>query len=201
LPVALFHVWNIDGAIPNIEAPSSSRKSKVSQAQSKIDKLLVQRRVAYVAQKPNVTAADYAAAKSVKRSRNLLRHYNNVLQLCVALRILGCRTISPAEVKRGSTILSAVFQDWANMGTHLTPYFHFAMHLMETFERFGPAYGWWVNAYERNNGTLGRYNHNGHAGGELEATLMRTWRKSQLVQDLVSHSLSSHNINDVPCVT
>ena len=30
----------------------------------------------------------------------------------------------------------------------------------------------WAFGYERNNGTLGRFNHNGHSGGELEATIM-----------------------------
>jgi hypothetical protein len=51
--------------------------------------------------------------------------------------------------------------------------------------QMGPCYGWWVYAYERNNGWLGRTKHNGHSGGELEATMMRRWWKVKFIQDLV----------------
>jgi len=51
--------------------------------------------------------------------------------------------------------------------------------------QLGPCYGWRVYGYERNNGWLGRTAHNGHSGGELEATMMRSWWKVKFVQDLV----------------
>ncbi|KAJ7236617.1 hypothetical protein C8J57DRAFT_1439267 [Mycena rebaudengoi] len=37
----------------------------------------------------------------------------------------------------------------------------------------GPLYAWWTYAYERNNGLLGRFNHNDHSGGQLKGTMMR----------------------------
>jgi len=55
------------------------------------------------------------------------------------------------------------------------------------FLKWGPCYGWWVFAYERNNGWLGRTNNNGHSGGELEATMMRRWWKVIFIQDLLTH--------------
>lgn len=46
-------------------------------------------------------------------------------------------------------------------------------------------YNLWVWMYERHNGFLGRRKTNGRGGGELEATLMRGWWKTQLVETLV----------------
>ena len=71
------------------------------------------------------------------------------------------------------------------MGCHLTPYFHLAMHIEPQFLKWGPCYGLRVFMYERNNGWLGRTNHNGHSGGELEATMMWHWWKVIFIQDLV----------------
>lgn len=185
LPVALFHAWNVNGKIPDQDAPHSRSKSKVAKSQAETDELIAKRRRAFLSSLPESENPQKRSAKDIPRNRNFQRHYQNILKLCVALRILGCRSLSPNEAQRGCTMLNQVFQEWASMGSHLTPYFHFATHLLGLFLRFGPAYGWWVMAYERNNGTLVKFNHNGHAGGELEGTLMRAWWKSLLVQDLV----------------
>ncbi|KIK91508.1 hypothetical protein PAXRUDRAFT_797245 [Paxillus rubicundulus Ve08.2h10] len=77
-------------------------------------------------------------------------------------------------------------RSWARMGCHLTPYFHFAQHFQRQFLQFGPCYAIWAFPYERNNGFLGRTNHNNHKGGELECTMMRRWWKGFVVHDLVS---------------
>jgi hypothetical protein len=81
------------------------------------------------------------------------------------------------------------------MHCHLVPYFHYAaVHLEPQFLKHGPGPGWWTYAYERNNSFLGRFNTNGHSGGELEGTMMRGWWKATLIQDLVSQeSLCSWN--------
>ncbi|KAJ7432669.1 hypothetical protein B0H11DRAFT_1759884 [Mycena galericulata] len=61
------------------------------------------------------------------------------------------------------------------MHCHLVPYFHYAIHLEDQFLKYGPGPGWWTYCYERNNGLLGRFNTNGHSGGEMEGTMMRGW--------------------------
>jgi hypothetical protein len=104
---------------------------------------------------------------------------------CAALRILGNHSITKYEAARGLDLLSKVFQNWGLMNLHMTPYFHLVIHAIDPIVRFGPVYGWHVYPYERHNGRLGRFNHNGHAGGELEATLMRSWWRGQLVTTLV----------------
>lgn len=80
------------------------------------------------------------------------------------------------------------------MNVHMTPYFHLALHAIDPLTRFGPTYGWHVDPYERHNGTCGRFNHNGHAGGELEAMIMRSWWRGQLVTTLVSLSLDQNRM-------
>lgn len=138
-----------------------------------------------LAKKPDATDAEVARAKCATMNRSLRRHYDTVVEFSAAVRIMSPRSISPDEVRRGCAALSRSFQSWARMGCHLTPYFHLATHLEPQYLKWGPCYGWWVFAYERNNGWLGRTNHNGHAGGELEATMMRRWWKVVFIQDLV----------------
>ncbi|KAF9219170.1 hypothetical protein BS17DRAFT_718361 [Gyrodon lividus] len=71
------------------------------------------------------------------------------------------------------------------MNCHLTPNFHFACHLPEHINAYGPAYVWWVFPYEQAIGLLGQANHNSHGSGEIETTFMCSWCKSILSQDLV----------------
>ncbi|KAF8480610.1 hypothetical protein JB92DRAFT_2766223, partial [Gautieria morchelliformis] len=163
LPIALFHAWNIEAHLD--------------------------------ASHPTPTAADYIAAQNMERSHNYKDHYESILSFCAALQILGNRSITSYEAARGLDMLSKVFRKWALseitirntlMNLHMTPYFHLVIQAIDPITRFGPVYGWHVYPYERHNGKLGRFNHNGHAGGELEATLMRSWWRGQLVTTLVA---------------
>ncbi|KAH9856066.1 hypothetical protein C2E23DRAFT_722392 [Lenzites betulinus] len=83
---------------------------------------------------------------------------------------------------------------------HLTPYFHLLTHFILFICKFGPVYAWWAYVYERFNGWLSKVNHNGHKGGELEATLMRSWTKLHLINDLVIAQEPS-SIGRAKCLT
>ncbi|EGO03200.1 hypothetical protein SERLA73DRAFT_23695, partial [Serpula lacrymans var. lacrymans S7.3] len=50
----------------------------------------------------------------------------------------------------------------------LTINHHLSMHYSSIFKHFGPAYGWWLFAFEQFNGKLEWVNLNGHADGEME---------------------------------
>ena len=128
----------------------------------------------FLASKPCSTGVDHEAIKSLTCNHNFSDHYDNVLLFCVAIRILGTCTISPSNSKHGSCLLSQAFQRWAQMNVHLTLYCHLSLHLDDYILFLGPTYGWHCNPYERHNGTLVKFKHNGHAGGELEATIMRS---------------------------
>ena len=188
--MGLFVAWEVDGEIPDKDAPPSAANTKNAIAQASLEKSVQDRLAAnLLAKNPNATEAEVARIKWATMNRSLQRHYDVVVQFTASVQILSSRSISPNEVRRGCGALSRSFQSWARMGCHLTPYFHLAMHMEPQFLKWGPCYGWWVFAYERNNGWLGRTNHNGHSGGELEATMMRRWWKVIFIQDLVRISL------------
>lgn len=181
----------MDGEIPDDDAPPSEPRTKRALAQARLEKLLRKRRVTnFLAANPDATEDDLADAQGATMDRSYNRHYDTVVQFSTAVRILTSQSISPNDVKRGCAGLARSCQSWAHMGCHLTPYYHHAQHLESQYLQLGPCYAWWVYAYERNNGWLGRTRHNQHSGGELEATMMRRWWKSKFIQDLVSRSLS-----------
>jgi hypothetical protein len=184
--VALFDAWQVDGEIPDINAPESAPNTKNAAAQAAAEKLLRARLLENLKSKnPNPSEVEINQIKSATMDRSLRRHYDNVVEFSVATRTLTSYSISPNDVKRGCAALCRSAQTWARMGCHLTPYYHLCMHLEPQFLRLGPCPGWWVFPYERNNGFLGRFNHNGHSGGEMEGTMMRGWWKTIFIQDLV----------------
>ncbi|KAG1818110.1 uncharacterized protein BJ212DRAFT_1446573 [Suillus subaureus] len=124
--------------------------------------------------------------------RSIRHHYETVLTFSTTIQILSSCSISPDEIDCGCAALSRACQNWAHMGCHMTPYFHFAQHLHCQLLQFGLCYATWAFPYECNNGFLGRMNHNNHKGGELECTMMHKWWKWVLVCDLIGCFLSSH---------
>jgi hypothetical protein len=185
--VGLFVAWQVDGILPDIEAPKSRSGTKDVAAQAKTDKVLRQRRLEILlSESPDPNQEQLDLVDSFTTDRSIRRHYSTMLEFSAAIRILSSRSISPHEVERGCAALSQACQNWANLGVHLTPYFHFAQHFQRQMLQFGPCYATWAFPYERNNGFLGRTNHNNHKGGELECTMMRKWWKWVLVHDLVS---------------
>ncbi|KAG2743727.1 hypothetical protein P692DRAFT_20704639, partial [Suillus brevipes Sb2] len=184
--VGLFVAWEIDGLIPDIDAPKSRANTKHAAAHAKNEKVMRQRRLETLLSETEAQPTDEQLddIDALTMDRSIRHHYATILEFSAAIRILSSRSISPDEVERGCAALSRACQNWARMGCHLTPYFHFAQHLRRQFLQFGPCYATWVFPYERNNGFLGRTNHNNHKGGELECTMMRKWWKWVLVHDL-----------------
>lgn len=196
--VGLFVAWQIDGTIPDIDAPKSRTNTKHAAAHAKNEKVMRQRRLEMLLSETEAHPTDEQLNENdaLTMDRSIRHHYATILEFSAAIRILSSRSISPDEVERGCAALSRACQNWARMGCHLTPYFHFAQHLQRQFLQFGPCYATWVFPYERNNGFLGRTNHNNHKGGELECTMMRKWWKWVLVHDLVHSLFSSYCESD-----
>ncbi|KAJ7302242.1 hypothetical protein DFH08DRAFT_978112 [Mycena albidolilacea] len=186
--VGLFFAWQVDGEIPNVDAPPSAENTKNAAAQRRQEKLVRSRmKENYLAKNPNPSEAELERIKTVQMNRSLRLHYENLVQFTAGIRIITSDTISPNEVKRGCGAVQRSIQSWADMNCHLVPYFHYAaVHLEPQFLKHGPAPGWWTFPYERNNGFLGRFNTNGHSGGELEGTMMRGWWKTTLILDLIA---------------
>jgi hypothetical protein len=68
LPVALFHTWNIDGEIPDSDAPTAKASTLIARAEARTDALLAKRRKAHLDSLPNPTPADYAAASEMEQT-------------------------------------------------------------------------------------------------------------------------------------
>ncbi|KAJ7051311.1 hypothetical protein C8F01DRAFT_1222141 [Mycena amicta] len=187
--VAVFDVLQVNGEIPDEDAPPIPIKNKkMLAAQHRQEKLVRDRlRQSMLFKNPDVSVEELENVDSVTMDRSLKRHYDTLLQFTAAVRILISNSISPNEVVRGCDMLENSIQSYARMHAHLTPYFHLVVdHLRDSFLRHGPAPNWWTFPYERNNGYLGRFNHNGHSGGELEGTMMRGFWKTVLIQDLIT---------------
>ncbi|TRM57814.1 hypothetical protein BD626DRAFT_550936 [Schizophyllum amplum] len=187
--VALFVAWQIDGKIPEGEAPPPGANTNNAKALDAQQRLVWKRMLAaYRLAHPGADNEEGPSLDDARMDRSYTNHYRAVLQFSAALRILSSYAISPNDVRRGCAMQSRSVQTWARMHCHLTPYFHLAMHFEEQYYRFGPCAGWWTFPYERNNGFLGRFNTNGHSGGELECTMMRGWWKMTFIQELVRFS-------------
>ncbi|KAI0092819.1 hypothetical protein BDY19DRAFT_903565 [Irpex rosettiformis] len=193
LPVALYCAWEVDGEIPNQDAPRPKATTKASKAESKKESLLKARRQGQRAHDPNVSIADLVDSDDefvlkedkAKMSRNYADHYNCVLDLATAILIYASHSLTPNEIDRAAKSHSRACRNWARMNCHLTPNFHLSEHHPEFFLAYGPPYGYWGYPMERHNGFLKSFTHNGHGRGELETTLMRQWLKYSLIADLI----------------
>lgn len=185
LPVGLYEAWQVDGEIPNREAPPLRQSQKTAIKAKRIAELVRERRQTAAAYDPTTTIADLEYIAQEDMQRNYWDHYTTVIEWAVAIRIWASQSISVAEARRAQDCHNRACQDWARMFCHLTPYFHIMIHFLIFVLCLGPVYAWWAYVYERFNGWLSKVNHNGHKGGELEATLMRSWTKLHLMHDLV----------------
>ncbi|KAJ2970782.1 hypothetical protein NUW54_g12655 [Trametes sanguinea] len=181
----LFESWQVDGEIPDAEAPPLKPKQKSAIKSKRVAELVRERRQTAAAYDPEATLEDLEYIDQTTMNKNYRSHFDAAMEWCTAIRIWGSQSISVAEAARAQVCHNQACQSWALMNCHLTPYFHLLIHLVLFIRRFGPVYAWWAYMFERFNGWLAKVNHNGHKGGELEATMMRSWIKNSLIHDLI----------------
>ena len=118
--------------------------------------------------------------------------YDIFLKTLIVERTLAAKSISMEDVNRGhGYLVHDVCQAMLRLGVHLVPNHHLAMHYPRIFRLGGPAYAWWLYAQERFNGEQETVNHNGHAGGEMELTLLRNWVAKHRLYELVCMIITS----------
>ncbi|KAG8988072.1 hypothetical protein FRB94_001112 [Tulasnella sp. JGI-2019a] len=96
------------------------------------------------------------------------------------------RSITLNEVQRAVEEIRQYCRMRLMYGIALVISHHLASHYPLFFALYGPAYAWWLFAFEAYNGDMGNVNTNNHAGGELETTMVRNWVSRQLVLDLLT---------------
>ncbi|KAI0372088.1 hypothetical protein BV20DRAFT_1034933 [Pilatotrama ljubarskyi] len=187
LPPALYEAWQVSGDIPDEEAPPLRPKQKAAIKAKQIAAIVRERWQAAASYNIGTTAEDLEYIEQSSMQRNYIAHFETVLEWCTAMRIWASQSITVAEAHRAQDCHDRACQSWAVMVCHLTPYFHLMVHFNVFLFCLGTVYAWWAYVYERFNGWLSKINHNGHKGGELEATMMRSWVKLHLIHDLIIH--------------
>jgi hypothetical protein len=210
--VALYCALQVNGKIPDRDAPRPSKRAKeATQSLHSLENLFNKRQVAdltYLYGLGKITRKELDEAKQnpVTMGRNLRDHYCNTLLACTAMQIWSARSISPEEAVCAEHFHSLACCNWVQMNCSLTPYFHLLEHATPQILRYGPLPSYWLFGYKRGNGKLAKIKTNGHTGGELEVTMMRSWTRNQLVDGLVSNCyillkiINEHYILDTPTI-
>ena len=148
--------WQINGEIPNIDAPKPNDKFKAGKNAKRIQNLVNERRALNASQKADTTHEDLEYIEQTSMRRNYRTHFDNICEWQTAIRIWGSQSISVEEAYRAQDCHDRACRNWARMFCHLTPYFHILIHLIIFILRLGPVYGWWTYPFERFNGWLGK---------------------------------------------
>ena len=114
--MGLFVAWEVDGEIPDKDAPPSAANTKNAIAQASLEKLVQDRLTAnLLARNPNATEAEVARTKRATMNRSLRRHYDVVVQFTALwgtftlLSVMGSdglssHTIFPSRNAHGATV-------------------------------------------------------------------------------------------------
>ncbi|KAI0037613.1 hypothetical protein FA95DRAFT_1457055, partial [Auriscalpium vulgare] len=144
LPVLLYIAWQVDGEIPDGDAPHAREGTKAADAEDNMGELLRTRRRGHLSRQVDATASDIEENYELSPSRNYREHFENVLDYCVSTRIWGSQSITPDEARRAEAYHGRALRSWADMHCHLTPYFHLMMHHSPDIYRHGPSYSHWL---------------------------------------------------------
>lgn len=185
LVVVLYNTSQVDGVIPDVEAPCPKRGSRAAKTLAKKEGIVRQRLRGHLCSQAHATQDDLDSASHVKMDRNLRSHFDTIVEHSTAVRLWAMHEISPHDVQRAQDCHSRACRSWTRMFCHLTPNFHLSEHNEPNLLRLGPFPSWWGFAFEQFNGFLKRFKVNGHVGGQLELTMMRGWMRYTLLSDLV----------------
>jgi len=95
------------------------------------------------------------------RKRDLL---HNFMSLVVVLRFSTARYTSDKQITIIQDQLQAYYASLIKLSDKLYPCHHMSLHIPECLRLFGPVHGWWSFPFERYNGLIQRFNHNGKFG-------------------------------------
>ncbi|KAG8685574.1 hypothetical protein FRC09_014663 [Ceratobasidium sp. 395] len=183
MPV-LFYLAMRDGdSISEIEAPRGTKSSTGGKHQVRRAKLLWKLRTKWFnsIKRPDLipTLAECFP------SRNLPRHYRQILRFSVALCMLDSKAISMNDAQYAQNLLQELCVEYTRMNVQLSPNFHYMQHLEESIFRFASLYNNHVWGMERANATVAKVNHNGRGKGVMEGTLMRGWWEHASLRSLI----------------
>ncbi|KAG7530175.1 hypothetical protein FFLO_05223 [Filobasidium floriforme] len=107
-----------------------------------------------------------------RRNRSLW--FAAAVSLCAGIRILDSHFISLSDAEDAVEDLAICSRTILRLGGRLTINWHNAMHYAEHIKLYGPISSFSCWAFERNNGTLARVNHNTKER-DIPSTIIRAW--------------------------
>lgn len=96
------------------------------------------------------------------------------------------RNATPNDILLGQRLLERMAMSFAQMNVHLSPRFHYAMHVEPFILKYGSLNNTWAYPFERANLQLQTSNNNNHGLGVLETTMARAFLKRGEFYRLVS---------------
>ncbi|KAI0314173.1 hypothetical protein OF83DRAFT_469510 [Amylostereum chailletii] len=120
LPIALYFAWEVDGNIPEGDAPRPCSSTNAGKSLQTQQDLVKSRHLEALSREPATTTSEYetAAEDSLPMHRNYRKHYDPCLDFLTAVRIWTARSITPEEATRAEECHSAALSD---LGRHACP--------------------------------------------------------------------------------
>ncbi|KAF7368204.1 hypothetical protein MVEN_00140000 [Mycena venus] len=104
----------------------------------------------------------------------------NFLRFATALKIIVGRSIRRAQLPRIKSLLQEYSLTFKRIygANQMKPNHHWAVHVPDQLDDFGPVYNFWAFLTERLNKLLKNLNSNNWTGGELEVSMMREFHRN-----------------------
>jgi hypothetical protein len=184
--ILLFKAWKVGDSIPDGDIPQGNLASVTYKwALRQANLLLTARR--HVHHDIDCDDDDLPTLDDCFASRNARLYYCNVLRYVVAVSILMSRDITREDLDLAQRLLERMSVSLTRMNVHLSPSFHYAMHIEPFVLKFGSMYNTWTYFFERANLQLQTTNNNNHGLGVLETTMARAFLKRTEFYRIVSY--------------
>jgi hypothetical protein len=182
--IILFKAWKVGDTIPNGDIPRGAQNTKEYKEQLDQAELLFKARLR--AHRDLDLDDGPPTLDECQASRNARDYYRNILRYVVAISILLSREITREDLNLAQRLLEHLAIVFTQMNVHLSPSFHYAMHVEPFVLKFGSMYNTWAYSFERANLQLQTTNNNNHGLGVLEATMARAFLKRTEFYRIVS---------------
>ncbi|KDN33733.1 hypothetical protein RSAG8_13176, partial [Rhizoctonia solani AG-8 WAC10335] len=115
-------------------------------------------------------------------TRDILEIWECVVYLTASIRLFTSWIAYRPDIERAQSYMAYYCQRLRRLSVRLQPNHHFALHLLQYFDAYGPCYAWWLFPFERFNGILEDIELNGHPD-DMDTTLARWWIRTHLLHN------------------
>ncbi|CAK5272843.1 unnamed protein product [Mycena citricolor] len=122
-----------------------------------------------------------------EQSTRMLQMLDHTMALFSAVILVSRYTMTPLRASKYRSLLKQWVDGLPTNHPHtqshaMRPNVHMAFHIYDFLILFGPIISWWTFPFERVIGFLQKINTNDHIGGELEATLSKSFMRGASIR-------------------